>query len=383
MILLINTSTLSGTGVCQVATSFIYECRYFKNNYFHVFLSRTMCKNITRSDFGDNFIFYEISSHPIYGIKGYIEKKRMKELEKKIKPDCVFSVFGPSCWTPHAPHLIGYALGHYVYPESPVYTLMTWRERTYRNLLKIFHRYFLLRDGDYYVCETDDVSERLCTFLKIKRDVVFTVGNGCNHYFLNFSSNNNCILPAKNSNEFRFLSLCSPYKHKNLTILNLVIPMLLKRRISKDFKFVVTMDNDDYINNFSNISRKYMINVGVLAPEECPQLYSECDALFLPTLLECFSANYPEAMYMGKPILTSNLSFATSVCGEAALYFDPLDPIDITNKIEIILSSENKIEELIQKGLIKCKSFNTSFQRANEYINICGRISMCKESNKK
>lgn len=372
MILLINTSTLSGTGVCQVATSFIYECRYFKNNHFHVFLSRTMSLNIRKSDFSNNFIFYEINSHPIYGIKGYIEKRKMQRLEKKINPDCVFSVFGPSCWTPNAPHLIGYALGHYVYPDSPIYNLMTCRESLHRRILKLFHRYYLLKDGDYYVCETEDVATRLSKFLKVDKKYIFTVGNTCNQFFINYVPQQKKKISP--SGEFRFLSLCSPYKHKNLEILNRVIPLLLKDNLGFNFKFVVTINKRSYDTIFTDLAKKYVVNVGKLLPSECPQIYSECDALFAPTLLECFSANYPEAMFMGKPILTSNLSFATSICGKAALYFDPLNPCDVADKIKILLSSKNEYDKLVSLGYQQFATFESSLSRTEKYLSICEQI---------
>ena len=70
--------------------------------------------------------------------------------------------------------------------------------------------------------------------------------------------------------------------------------------------------------------------------ENCPKLYNQADAMFLPTLLETFSASYPEAMKMERPILTSDLDFAKDICGDAALYFNPLDSYDIANKIKTI-----------------------------------------------
>ena len=100
MILLINASTLSGTGVSQVAISFIYECRNFPENEYHVFLSKTIEAQINAEDFKENFKFYVIKNHPIYGFKGFRSRCEMINLVKRIKPNCVFSVFGPSWWTP-------------------------------------------------------------------------------------------------------------------------------------------------------------------------------------------------------------------------------------------------------------------------------------------
>lgn len=374
MILLINASTLSGTGVSQVTISFIYECRNFAGNIYHVFLSRSVAKQIDEKDFGANFKFYVIKNHPIYGYKGYRSRHYMISLEKQIKPDCVFSVFGPSWWTPQAPHLMGYAYPHYVYPESPIFKIMSMKERLYRHFQKFIHRYYLRKNGQYYVCETEDVSKRLSRYLHVKPNRIFTVSNSYNHFFSAFKSGN-CLLPRKRSKEFRFVSLCSPYLHKNLTILNKVIPLMKFDEDLKNIKFVVTINNDIYHKIFEDDVQDFILNVGVLPPNLCPQLYSECDALFLPTLLECFSANYPEAMFMRKPILTSNLSFSTSVCGDAALYFDPLDEYDIIKKVRIIVTDLIVYETLVDRGIERLKNFLTSSERAKQYLSICSSIS--------
>ena len=57
MRLIINTTTLSGTGVTQVAVSFINECRNFPENEYHIFLSTSIKKEINQSNFSENFFF--------------------------------------------------------------------------------------------------------------------------------------------------------------------------------------------------------------------------------------------------------------------------------------------------------------------------------------
>ena len=78
----------------------------------------------------------------------------------------------------------------------------------------------------------------------------------------------------------------------------------------KNINFVVTIDDESYENMFSHNPR--VINLGPVAHKSCPSIYSQCDFLFAPTLLETFSASYPEAMKMNLPISTSKYSFANA-----------------------------------------------------------------------
>ena len=92
--------------------------------------------------------------------------------------------------------------------------------------------------------------------------------------------------------------------------------------------------------------------------------------MFMPTLLECFSATYPESMRMSVPILTSDMPFATDVCGDAALYFDPLSPKSIGDAIHSLASSEALRAELAEKGQLRLSTLETSLTRAQKYIDI-------------
>ena len=113
-----------------------------------------------------------------------------------------------------------------------------------------------------------------------------------------------------------------------------------------------------------------MHNVGPVPISEVPSLYDECDMMFLPTLLECFSASYAEAMAKEKPILTSDLGFAHTVCGDAALYFNPTEPADIAEKIIYLSDNPEKRAQLVQAGKKALSQLNTPRERAEKFIEI-------------
>lgn len=369
MRLIINASNLSGTGVCQVAISFIEECRNHTENSYLVFLSDKIASNIDIRNYPNSFSFYVFKGklyNPIY----WFNIKKMKTLATKFQPDSVFSVFGPSWWNPRVPHLQGYAYPHYVYPDSPIWEIMSLKERIKWVIFKKIHRYALRKSGDYFVCETEDVRNRLSSYLNVPLNKIYTVNNTANTYF---REHNKIPTFRKDPDEFRFFSMCSPYFHKNLRILNQVIPILEKHNINSIF--YVTLRTEDYNKIFIPSVKHRIKNVGILKPNECPNLVLQCDALFLPTLLECFSASYPEAMIMQKPIITSNLSFAHDICGDAALYFDPLDPINIANTIIKLIMDKKLQNALVKEGQIKVESFNTPSERAKAYLSICKNIS--------
>lgn len=371
MRILINSSTFKGTGVTQVAVSFINECSRIMGNEYYVFMSPSVANNLDRSKFGSDFTFYEFGKHSLYGLKGWPDIIRMKRLEKEIKPDIVFSVFGPSLWTPRAPHLQGYAYGHYVYKDSPFYDIMSKKEKIGVALRQLLHISLLKKEGKYFVSETEDVSKRLHELYHIGEDKLFTVSNTASAYFLDYTSE---YKQREDLNDFKFYILSSNAPNKNLKVLNSVIPLLKSKNLNKRVLFYVTIPNEDYQRIFDENVQDCIINVGPLRIADCPAFVDSCDALFLPTLLECFSASYPEAMLLGKPILTSNLSFASTICGDAALYFNPLDPEEIVVNISKIVNSPLLYKELAVKGKERVKMFPSPQDRAKAYLEICNKI---------
>jgi len=336
-------------------------------------MSKTIKAQIDTNLFPDNFTFYTIPFHPIDLVKGYQTRKLLKSLENEINPDCVFTVFGPSWWTPKSSHLMGYALAHYLYKESPLYQIISLKKKLKIKMYSILHKFYFKRNGKFYVCETEDVSNRLSSFLNCDKNQIFTVTNTCNDFFNKFNPNEKNILPKKQANEFRFVTMSSFVPHKNISVLNSVIP-ILKKKTKQDIKFILTIDEVLFKTHFTTEAQDSIINLGRVPVSDCPQVYYECDALFLPTLMECFSANYPEAMKMGKPILTSNLSFATNICKDAALFFNPLNPIDISEKMISLISDKNLQSILIENGNQRLKEFDSAETRAKKYLEICESI---------
>ncbi|MFH5833132.1 glycosyltransferase family 4 protein [Halalkalibaculum sp. DA384] len=379
MKLLINTATTHKGGGVQVARSFIEECRRFPEHEFHVVLGEMLSELVNQEEFPANFMFYNIGYRPatrVFSLQS--QDQKFRELEMEIRPDIVFTTTGPAYWRPKAPHLVGFNRAHHIYRDSPFFSKMSICKKIKWYLKGAVLKYFFKRDADAYVVQTEDVNRRLQKWLQT--DEVYTVSNTFSQYYESPRNEKN-KLPEKTDGEFRFLTLSAWYPHKNLEIIPdviTVLPAAIKERI----RFVLTLPEDDYRKHFPEEMDGTIINIGPVKPEEGPSLYQECDALFLPTLLECFSASYAEAMKMEKPIITSDLGFAHTICGDAALYADPMDPHAFAEKIINLVEDPRLQTTLVQNGIQQQRIFATARERAEQYLTICKKLANAENERK-
>jgi glycosyltransferase involved in cell wall biosynthesis len=92
--------------------------------------------------------------------------------------------------------------------------------------------------------------------------------------------------------------------------------------------------------------------------EDMPAFYKNAECYVLPSLYEGFGLPVLEAMKYDCPVLTSNISSLPEAGGDAAVYFDPTDVQDITNKIGMVLSDSALQKEMIKKGREQLKKFS-------------------------
>lgn len=371
MKILINTANLKIGGGLQVTDSVVRELPRFKQHQFVVILSPKL--NKLAIDMGDakNIVFYEMESYPNNLLKGRKMRKVLKEIEKHEKPRVVFSVFGPTYWTPIAPHLMGYAIPHYVYKDSPFFKTIGIKTAISLYLIELVHTYFIKRNAQFFVTETVDVKNRLASSFSFSPENIFTVSNYHHQIFNDFEIKEKYEY-LRNSKDKIILTISAYYPHKNLNVIKGIINSLKGKKAG--FKFVLTISQESFDKNFKGYE-EYIHNIGPVPIEDCPTLYSYAHAMLLPTLLECFSASYVEAMKMKVPILTSNLSFAKDICQDAALYFDPVDPNDILEKIEALFSNKELYHQLLESGVKRLSNFNNYQERAEKYIEICENIA--------
>jgi glycosyltransferase involved in cell wall biosynthesis len=106
--------------------------------------------------------------------------------------------------------------------------------------------------------------------------------------------------------------------------------------------------------------------LGPLSAHEVSRLYRQARLHVLTSLLESFGLTPLEAMKHGLPVLASKASCIPEICGDAALYCDPLDPQDIAQKLHDLSSDESLRAQLRERGFARVMNFSWQ-SRAREY----------------
>lgn len=364
--LLINASNLYVGGGMQVGISVIEEFVAMDIKFIAA-VSPAIFLQLSKSAKEKSIVIAKTPS----GIINYASRKQLRKIVCEYKIDAVFTIFGPSYWNPKVKnHTVGFALPWLIYDVKDVFNTLNFIQKIKKILLKYLQPYYFKLNAKKIIVETDDAKEHLLKKISFESENVFVVPNTVNSHFtqkLYVDENIRARLPAKAKDEIWLLTISHNYPHKNLKVIYELLDILPER-----FKFILTLD-DSFLEPISNKHRSRLILLGKVDIRECPTLYHFSDALFLPTLLECFSASLVEAGAMKKPIFTSRRSFNETICRDGAFYFDPLSANNIA---ETIINAFNEPDEIKNKCIrmfeIQDEIPNAN-ERARKYLEIISK----------
>ncbi|MBX7066582.1 MAG: glycosyltransferase family 4 protein [Parachlamydiales bacterium] len=123
-------------------------------------------------------------------------------------------------------------------------------------------------------------------------------------------------------------------------------------------KFVLFVGSRKAHKNLERLKKvKDLVAVGPgirrVDDEDLPVLYSMAEVFVFPSLYEGFGLPPLEAMSCGCPTAVSKAASIPEVCGDASVYFDPMNVEEIMQAIE-----KAKKREFVEKGLERVKRFD-------------------------
>ena len=140
MKLLLDNSNLFAGGGLQVAFSFLNDLKKMPvKHHYHVVQSVKCAATFDCTAFPENFTFYTLTAVEEHSKRKRINKVR--SLENKIQPDCIFTLFGPSYHKSNFPKIVGFAIPYIIYPESPFFKKLSLKDKVYYKLLTVLKTY--------------------------------------------------------------------------------------------------------------------------------------------------------------------------------------------------------------------------------------------------
>lgn len=267
---------------------------------------------------------------------------------------------------------------HFVCRHRTVDLRMTLRER----LTRAYGRYALRRLNRkvHVIVQTALMRDRLRREFRLHAGRITIIPNACD-------------APAAAHRErvsagrpFRFLCLTEYYSHKNLEVLPeamAILPELTSRR-AQVVMTVAPGPHPAARRLLEAIERRglerQMVNIGPVESDDLAAVYRASDVLVLPTLLESFSRTYLEAMRFGLPILTSDRDFARSVCGGAALYFDPRDAASVAQSMARLMEDAPLRARLAAEGSRRIRKFPGWSELARRFVEVLERVAQEPEA---
>ncbi|MFK5892763.1 MAG: glycosyltransferase, partial [Pseudomonadota bacterium] len=325
MKVLFNATTLVMGGALQVAVSFIRQSIIGSTDIdWHYAISKEVFRELNEDE-----ILKLSSCVTIFDTspaKSKAQRSVLLTLENNNDFDAVFTLFGPAYVRFSIPHVCGVADGWVTHSNLLAFKSLGSFSLSLKMLLTMVYKAFWYRKSTSWIVEANNAKLGLIKRLRVKPGAIDVIQNTCGLHYL---ANDVEIPNMKNINTIRILCMSAYYSHKNLEIIPEIARYLYNQNNHYEFEFVLTLPKDSagylkILNKAKSLGvDKCICNIGPVLVNDGPAVYEGCHIVFLPSFLETFSANYPEAMAMNRPIVTCDLEHAHNACQDAALYFEP------------------------------------------------------------
>jgi glycosyltransferase involved in cell wall biosynthesis len=163
------------------------------------------------------------------------------------------------------------------------------------------------------------------------------------------------------------------WPHKNHITLIDAIELLIAKGQKKKLVFTGSdKGNLNFIKEYINSKNlnEFVIIAGFLKQSDLNMLYKNAFALTFASLMGPDNLPPIEAMQFGCPVICSNYQGSNDQLGDAALYFDGLDPFDLVNKLEALVNPALR-NQLIESGsrLVNELTEKSYFEKINNAVN--------------
>lgn len=368
--ILFNASTNFKGGCVQTAVNFIRQNFLASDGEIHWYYA--VSSKIYQELLALNTSLPQSCIFPISPARSFNARNRLSSYTKEVEPDIVFTMSGPAYVVFDRPHVLGCTNPFITHINRLAFESLGSKVRKILFRLDALYKRKWYACADYWVFQTDVSRDGFVDKLNVAKEKTTVIPNACSDLYLKAG----LTTGTRESDLYccRILVPSSFYKHKCLEMVPLVAKEMLcvLENEKAPFKFVFTLPEKDYVR-IQTIATSLSVlehveNNGPFLVSEGPALYEKCNLMFLPTLLETFSASYLESMAMGLPIVTTDLDFARDVCGDAAMYFTPSSADEAAKALVSLIQSSGLRANMVQLGKQRLKHYPTITERHQAFV---------------
>lgn len=251
--------------------------------------------------------------------------------------------------------------------QNQIITIHDLLSLRYKNISfhqRLYFKYllpFIISRVKLVIAVSEATKKDVLHFLKCPAEKVQVIYNGYDPSVYHQGQSENEIY-KKYSLKNYFLAVGPTYPHKNFEFL-IQAYHALGENVRKEYPLVIAGGKKKYLAKLKRLVSDLKLEkeihfLGYVPTELMPPLYREAFLLIFPSLYEGFGFPLLEAMACGCPVITSQNSSMPEVCGQAALYFDPINKKSLLDAISQIVQNDSLRNELRRKGLHQAQRFS-------------------------
>ncbi len=297
-------------------------------------------------------------------------KKELTELEKRIKPDVVYSITAPSYFTFKAKEVMRFTNPWVTHPNKYSWSTLNFFSQI-KQWLYCWNQKRLMKAAYAFITQTETTKKGIISITGKTANKVCVVNNVLPGVFKTMD-----VTPIEDTEWINVACIGNPVPHKNFDILPQLIKELNKIGLN-NVRFHTTIPFDSpmepkVINSLKESGlQSHIVNHGRVSQEQLGGIYRRCQLCFLPTLLEVFSASTVEAMYYGLPIIATNFDFNIEVLEDSCLYYEPKNAVDAARQFENLIKNMELQEECrrkMQRQLSKYGNYDAHFNAIKDFL---------------
>lgn len=309
------------------------------------------------------------------------QRSRLKGIVENLGVDVVFTMAGPAYVKFSSPHVMGISNPYVTHADLYSYRFSKSWAATFKKLFSSFYQAVYSRRADSFIFQTETSRRGFCKRLLIDECRTHVVNNAIGEDFVSSIERIKKSPPETKLKDMRCTILCpaAPYPHKAIHLIP-EIAKELKKSCDKKFIFLLTVNQEsDFYKNLLYMAKCFGVSaevetLGTFNYADVAKLYAGADIVFVPSILETFSASYLEAFASSKPLIVSDRSFSKDVCGDAALYVNVKEIRETAYKISKLMGSPEAQALLVRKGRVQLTKYGgqkSRYEALASVLNSC------------